>query len=209
MLYLLCNSWVTSQYLKHSKNWPNKTLTNKPLLLVLFPWWKIQLKPVQLESTGHIKLGFGHSYAEYGSIMAWDSISKVTLLNYKIVTAGEHFNKSTTYVRSSLYRLIIQWFAFLSLLSYSIIMLRPYSIAWAGTTVVSYYFTYVPLEMPQNVLLCCRLMNCLYCHPILGHCLPKSVHFCLFPSWLPAQYALSCLSITGWKRTLFKLGAWV
>ena len=132
--------------------------------------------------------------------MAWDSISKFTIINYKIVTAGEHFNKSTTYVRSSLYRLIIQWFAFLSLLSYSILMLRPYSIAWAGTTVlVSYYFTYVPLEVPLNFLLCCRLMNCLYCHPILSHCLPKSlpksVNFCPFPSWLPAQYALPCLSI--------------
>ena len=73
---------------------------------------------------------------------------------------------------------------FLSLLSYSIIMLRPFSIAWAGTTVVvSYYFTYVPLEMPLNFLLCCRLMNCLYCHPILSRSF---------------QYPLPCLSINFW-----------
>ena len=46
---------MTSQYLKHSKNWPNinkQNLAPSPIPLVK----KIQLKPVQLVSTGPINL---------------------------------------------------------------------------------------------------------------------------------------------------------
>ena len=44
-LYLLGNSWVTSQYLKHFKNWPNKqTLAPSPNPLVKIP--------VETSSTG-------------------------------------------------------------------------------------------------------------------------------------------------------------
>ena len=40
MLYVVCNSGVTSQYLKHSKNWPNinkQTLAPTPRPIPLPP----------------------------------------------------------------------------------------------------------------------------------------------------------------------------
>ena len=143
--------------------------------------------------------------------MAWDSISKVTLLNYKIVTAGEHFNKSTTYVRSSLYRLIIQWFAFLSLLSYSILMLRPYSIPWAGTLLLYLRTSWNAAEF-YSMLSSDEL-------PVLSSdSEPLSAKISAkISSFLSVSIKIACTvrptvpldQCTGWKRTRFKLGAWV
>ena len=192
MLYLLCNSWVTSQYLKHSKNWSNinkQTLAPTPSPIPLPPGEKIQLKPVQLVLLTYHGVGF--------NFKSYSSTTKLLLL----------VSISTNPPRSSLYRLIIQWFAFLSLLSYSILMLRPYSI----TTLLTYLlkcrriFFYAVVWWTACIVIRFWATVCQnLCQNQFISVISVSIMIAC-----PVRPTVPLDQCTGWKMTRFKLGAWV